>query len=605
MKRKGVFLAFSCLLILILGASGCATVGVSSSPTTTIQQTTTTATSKIPQTTTTSDKPQYGGKLTIALPSDVTTFDPVTTGQLIGAIGWLTNEQWIQPDWTQGVAGSGKVDWLNPGSAMDNFAGYLAESVTYPEPGVMVFKVRQGVHYSLDSTREASKMVGGREMTADDWVQNMDQFLHHDMAFIKNSYPATVPLIHVTKTGPWEVTFEMKGAIADELRMWHWLAHGGGYHFVFPPELWTKYGNLRDWKNNVGTGAFMIEDFVAGTQLTLTKNPNFWHKNPTGSGKGDQLPYVDELKMLVLPDLSTRLSALRTGKIDAISEVTADDAKSLIQTNKDLSYKKYIGGVVMAIAMRQDKQDLPYKELKVRQALMMATNFKGLTDVLYGGDAEILVYPISRSFTRAYVPMAELPDDVQELYSYNPDKAKKLLEEAGYPNGFTAKIVVSSDQAQVDAVTVYKNMWEKVNVNLDIQVKEPGVYTMLYWGHQNQDMIFAMEWNMFPVYLYFGSMWGAQSANQSFVNDPPGTEPTIQKYYEQVTALSFTDPAGADKVIHDMMPYVLRNAWYIERPQPFTYSFWWPWLKNYNGEYSAGFWQYAWIDQNMKKTMSR
>jgi peptide/nickel transport system substrate-binding protein len=603
MKKQGIFLVFSLLVACILIFSGCSN-GTQTGTKTTAPAVTTTTKAPASTTATSSTKPQYGGKLTIALPSDVTTFDPVTTGQLIGPIGWLTNEQWIQPDWTQGLAGSGKTDWLNAGSAMDDFAGYLAESVTYPEPGVMVFQVRQGVHYSLDSRREASKMIGGREMTAQDWVDNMNMFLHHDMAFIKAGYPTTVPLIHVTKTGPWEVTFEMKGAISDELRMWHWLAHGGGYHFVFPPELWTKYGNLREWKNNVGTGAFMIDDFVPGTQLTLIKNQNFWHKNPIGPGKGDQLPYVDELKMLILPDLSTRLSALRTGKIDAMSEVTADDAKSLMLTSKDLLNKKYIGGVVMAIAMRQDKQDLPYKDIKVRQALMMATDFKGIADVLYGGDAEILVYPISRSFKRAYMPMADLPADVQELYSYNPEKAKQLLTEAGYPNGFKAQIIVSSDQAQVDALTVYKNMWEKINVNLDIVVKEPGVYSMLYWGHQNQDMLFAMEWNLFPVYLYFGSMWGAQSANQSFVNDPPGSEPTIQKYYEQVTALSFTDPAGADKVIHDMMPYVLRNAWYIERPQPFTYSFWWPWLKNYNGEYSAGFWQYAWIDQSLKQSLS-
>jgi len=603
MKRRGIFLVLAILITSILIFSGCTNETQTTTKTT---APTGTVTSKPPTSTTavSSDKPQSGGKLTIALGADVTTFDPVTTGQLIGAIGWLTNEQWIQPDWTQGVAGSAKVDWLNPGSGLDNFAGYLAESVSYPEPGVMVFQVRQGVHYSLDPRREASKTVGGREMTADDWVENMNMFLHHDMAFIKNSYPATVPLIHVTKTGPWEVTFEMKEAVADEMRMWHWLAHGGGYHFVFPPELWTKYGNLREWKNNVGTGAFMIDDFVPGSQLTLIKNPNFWHKNPIGPGKGDQLPYVDELKMLILPDLSTRLSALRTGKIDAMSDITADDAKSLMQTTKDLMYKKYIGGTTYTICMRQDLQDLPYKDIKVRQALMMATDFNGMAEALYGGDAEILVYPISRSFKRAYMPMEELPADVQELYSYNPEKAKQLLTEAGYPDGFKAKVICSTDQAQVDVLSVFQNMWSKVGVDLEIQQKEWGVYVGYWFGRGNTDMFYGAEWNIFPVYLYFGSMWGTQFANQSHVNDPPGSEPTIQKYYEEVTAKAFSDPAGADKIIHDMMPYVLRNAWYIERPQPFSYSFWWPWLKNYNGEYSAGFWQYAWIDQSLKKNLS-
>ncbi len=94
----------------------------------------------------------------------------------------------------------------------------------------------------------------------------------------------------------------------------------------------------------------------------------------------------------------------------------------------------------MAIAMRQDKQDLPYKDIRVRQALMMATDFNGMADVLYGGDAEILVYPISRSFKRAYMPMEESTGRCpRTIYSYNPEKAKQLLAEAGYPDGFKAQ----------------------------------------------------------------------------------------------------------------------------------------------------------------------
>jgi peptide/nickel transport system substrate-binding protein len=602
LRRKTIWITVSLVIIAVLVLAACGTSTTTTTTSTTTKPPTSGITTSAPPVS--SDKPQYGGELTLALAADISVFDPVTTGQLIGPIGWLTNEQWIQSDWTKGLAGSKKVDWLNPGAGLDDFWPYLAESVAYPEPGVMVFQIRKGVHYGLNPKFEASRLVAGREMTADDCANNMNVFINHDGAFIKAAYAQTVPFIHVTKTGPWEVTFEMKGAISDELRMWHWLAHGGGYHFVFPPELWKKYGDLRDWKNNVGTGAFMIDDFVPGTQLSLIKNPNFWNKNPLGPGKGDKLPYVDSMKMIILPDLSTRMAALRTGKIDAMSQITADDAKSLMLTNKDLKYAKLIGGVTMDIAMRQDKQDLPYKDIKVRQALMMATDFKGMAEVLYGGDAEILVYPISKSFKRAYMPMEELPEDVQELYSYNPEKAKQYLIDAGYPDGFKSKIVCSSDQSQVDALTVFKGMWEKVGVDLEIQIKEPGVYGMMYWGHGNTDMLYAMEWNLFPVYLYFGSMWGAQSANQSFVNDPPGSEPTIQKYYEQVTELAFNDPAGADKVIHDMMPYVLRNAWYIETPQPYTYSFWNPWLKNYNGEYNSMFWQYAWIDQTMKKSMT-
>ncbi len=593
MTRRCVLITLSLVLSLAVILTGC------------LQGPTATTNTKQPGRTTTTEKPQYGGTLNIMLGSDITTFDPVTTGQLIGPIGWLTNEQWIQMDWTKGFAGSGKVDWMNPGAGLDDFWPYLAESVSYPEPGVMVFKVRKGVHYGLNPKREASKLVGGREMTADDWVENMDMFLNHPNAFIKASYPKTVPLIRVTKTGPWEVTFNMKEAIPDQMRMWHWLAHGGGYHFVFPPELWKKYGNIQDWKNNVGTGAFMIDDFVPGSQLTMIKNPNFWGKNPIGPGKGTQLPYVDELKMIILPDLSTRLSALRTGKAELMSQVTADDAKSLFLTTPQLNHYKFLPGPVNCIAMRQDLQELPYKDKRVRQALMLATDFKGMANVLYGGDAEILVYPLNKTFTRAYMPMNELPAEVRELYSFNPEKAKKLLAEAGYPNGFKCQVICNADQSHVDVLSVFQSMWAKVNVNLEIQQKEFGVYVGYWFGRGNKDMFFGLQWGIFPVYLYFGSMWGTQFANQSHVNDPPGTEPIIQAAYEKVTSIAFSNPAGADKIIRDLMPYVLENAWYIEQPQPYQYTFWWPWLKNYHGEASAPFYQYAWIDQTLKKSMGK
>jgi peptide/nickel transport system substrate-binding protein len=555
---------------------------------------------------TTSDKPQYGGTINLLLANDVTNFEPVTSGQLIGpAVAWTTNEQWVQYDWSRGLAGTAQTDWLNAGASLDDFMPYLMESVTYPKPGVMVFKVRQGIHYGLNPKSPASVLVNGREMTADDLVSNMNKFINHPNSFFWNNYQWLPSKIKVTKTGPWEVTFDVSAALADEMRVWHWLVHGGGYHFVFPPELWDKYGDLKDWKNNVGTGAWLLTDFVSGSTVTLTKNSNYWMKDPVGPGKGNKLPYADSVTMFILPDLSARLAALRTGKADLLGGLTADTAKSLTQTTPDLKSVKYLDGFnINVVGMRIDKQDLPYKDKRVRQALMYATDFNGLVAAL-GGDAEISSYPVNQSFKRAHMPMNELPANVQDLYKYNPDKAKKLLADAGYPNGFKAQIACNSDPAIVDILSAYKAMWAKVGVTLEIQPKEIGVWFATLMGHQNQDMIFSQCYSIFPVTFYFGNYAEGNFANSSNVNWPAGSEPTIQKYYEQVTALAFTDPAGADKVIHDMTPYVLENAWYIPTPETYKYNFWWPWLKNSHGEANMAFLQYFWIDQTLKKSMGK
>ena len=78
-----------------------------------------------------------------------------------------------------------------------------------------------------------------------------------------------------------------------------------------------EHGDVKDWRNLVGTGPFEITDWVEGSSITWTKNPNYWgydEKYPE-----NRLPYIDGMKMLVIPDVATRVAALRSGRIDVMA----------------------------------------------------------------------------------------------------------------------------------------------------------------------------------------------------------------------------------------------------------------------------------------------
>ena len=71
---------------------------------------------------------------------------------------------------------------------------------------------------------------------------------------------------------------------------------------------------MKDWRNVVGTGPWVLTDLVEGSSMTLTKNPNYWSDDE--KYPGNRLPYVDEFRIKVIPEPATRIAALRTGQID-------------------------------------------------------------------------------------------------------------------------------------------------------------------------------------------------------------------------------------------------------------------------------------------------
>jgi peptide/nickel transport system substrate-binding protein len=565
-----------------------------------------------------SDKPQYGGTLTIRELSDPLCCDSFSSKMMVGGLVlWWAYEQLLKFDWTRGPAGTGEFTNNAVSSPESQMGGELVESVEKPSPDVWVLNIRKGVHYQ-DTGTEAGRLVGGREMTADDVVWAYERNVHSPTGAIQVLQPRCAAAFKVEKTGPWQVTFTTP--VQPITAQW-WVIEGGGYGFMYPHEIVEKYGDLNDWRNTVGTGPWILEDWVRGSSITFRRNPNYWGINPVGLGKGDQLPYADRVRRLIIPDESTAQAAVRTGKLDFYGPTTYTTFKQMIATAPDMEYLEYLGdGFANAHAVNFNLADptKPWARTangkKVRQALMLATNYDSIIKDYFEGKAEKDTVLVNRNFTGAgYKPLSTMSESIQELYSYNPEKARQLLSEAGYPNGFKAELLVPSMPTEiVDQASILKDQWSKVGVTLDIKPTEGGALTALvtrsfawndmFYGTFSGGTVGSFG---FSLYTYFGYYRGDVRPQFCSRTDPAGEpDPIVEAAFTKTQENIYVNWPEAYKAVEEIRPYLIENAFKVPFPQPYTYNMWWPWMKNTYGQGGvAYFLKYYWIDQALKKSM--
>jgi peptide/nickel transport system substrate-binding protein len=603
MKRKGLWLAPCILAALSAVLVGCG--GTTAPPAVTTPASTTT----VPATTAATVKPvtetpQYGGILTISLNTEPTTFDawnlggPAVTDQVFEKI-W-------DGDWAKGPAGgygTKQARWNESTTIRDLKRGYLAESVDWTVDAAAKtvttkVVVRQGVRFAPTKT-DAGKLVNGRQLTADDIAFNITARCNDARAMNYRFFP-WIRGLQATKTGPWEVSFTLP---MDKAIMGIMFLLDGTLHFA--PEVLQKYGNdMGSWNNAVGTGAFQIADYVAGSVVTLDRNASYWQQDPVGPGKGNQLPYLDRLKFLIIPDVSTREAALRTAKLDQMAGFIPEAGQQM---------KKQVPALVQAsgatwsewpLAMRTDKT--PFSDLRVRRALMMAIDFNTINKSLYSGQAQILSWPYwyAVEFADLYLGLDDpaMPASVKELYTYNPDKAKQLLKDGGYPNGFKAEILLLNTTSAIDYYSTIKDMWSKIGVEATLSPREQVALTNIQDRVAYEQMT-AAAYPPNASWPEAAELQGVTRSNASLIKD--------QKVDDAVThwnITAITDQKAAMAETKELMKYVLDQAWMIPAPRYPQTTLWWPWLKNYSGETTMGwlaaFWpRYVWVDQNLKKSM--
>ena len=148
-------------------------------------------------------------------------------------------------------------------------------------------------------------------------------------------------------------------------------------------EAVTLWGGVNDWHHAIGTGPFILTDFVPGSSATMVKNPNYWGYDQRYPQ--NQLPYVDTVKFLIIPDNATALAAMRTGKIDVLDGISLQDAQSMQKTNPEmLQFSMSI--IYCYLDPRNDVA--PFNDIRVRKAMQMAIDLPTIAKTFYAGTAD-------------------------------------------------------------------------------------------------------------------------------------------------------------------------------------------------------------------------
>ncbi|RYE42215.1 MAG: ABC transporter substrate-binding protein [Hyphomicrobiales bacterium] len=334
--------------------------------------------------------------------------------------------------------------------------GELAESWEIKEnPLQIVIKLRQGAMFP-----EKPGVMAARELTAQDVKFTFDR---------QNSSPKKVDSMYdyvanVEAPDKYTVVFNLKEYNAE----WAYRFGYGYYSGIVPKEVVDA--GATNWKNLNGTGPFRLTEYVQGNSNTYEKNPIYWGRETVG-GKEHKLPYVDKLVYRIIKDEATRITGLRTGKLDIMEAIRWQDVDTLKKSAPQLKWNRWLATSGTYLSMRVDTK--PFDDIRVRRALNMAVNKEEIIKSYYNGNAELYAYPQHPAYGAYFRPLEQQPDSVKELFKYDLAKAKKLLADAGYPNGFTFKTQVCSCSADhMDLLPLVAGYLEKVGVKMEIQTME-------------------------------------------------------------------------------------------------------------------------------------
>lgn len=236
----------------------------------------------------------------------------------------------------------------------------------------------------------------------------------------------------------------------------------------------------------VGTGPYKITSYVEGSKVVMVARDDYWQtKEPLVKY---QYQNVKTINYSVIPEATQQSIALETGEADIVNNMSASAAEKF-ENNDSYNVTQNIDNNCRTLIMNCNDQSV-CSNLLVRQAILYAIDSQGIIEGAVDGKAE-LEYCVGGSM----YPDVETSWDDGDYYAYNPDKAKELLKEAGYPNGLTVRLLTDTKELHGKMASLMQAYLSQVGITLEIeQYEETLVKTYMH------------DFSSFDIYLtYMGA----------------------------------------------------------------------------------------------------
>ncbi len=267
----------------------------------------------------------------------------------------------------------------------------------------------------------------------------------------------------------------------------------------------------------IGTGPFKFVSYTAGQSFKVEAYDGYWQEN---------MPYLDSVEFKFIADTDTAVTQLNAGTVDVYQYLTSDQAATL---SKDFNVLE--GSVNYVQGMFLNNSYEPFSNVKVRQAMCYAVDRDQINDFLFDGKSHIIGTNMIPAFTKYYNA------DTEKTYTRDVQKAKELLAEAGYADGFELTITVPNNYAPHEgtAEVIVENLKE-VGINATINLVEFNTwYEEVYKNKEYQATVVAVDGTLAP-----GS-WFSKNKSDASNNFTNYNNAEFDKVYAE--AMATTDDA--------------------------------------------------------------